>query len=136
MLRLFSALSVCVCLTVSNANAQPKQVAPSPALQAEFDAFIPKFRAALKANDGAAVTALTKFPFYYNDAQRDSAYFRSKVYAKIFTGSVRNCIQRTKATYDKDQLGAEHFLFFCGQLIVLVTKTPQGILFSETGVND
>lgn len=35
---------------------------PSAGLQKEFDEFIAKFRSALKINDAAAVTAMTKLP--------------------------------------------------------------------------
>jgi hypothetical protein len=36
----------------------PKKAVASPALQKEFDGFIAKFRAALKANDSAAVAGI------------------------------------------------------------------------------
>ena len=38
----------------------PKKAVASPALQKEFDGFIAKFRAALKANDSAAVAGMTR----------------------------------------------------------------------------
>ena len=49
---------------VAPAFAQaPKKDVASPALQKEFDGFIEKFRAALKANDSAAVAGMTRLPF-------------------------------------------------------------------------
>ena len=55
------------------AQAPRKATAPA-ALQSEFDAFIATFRAALKANDAAAVTAMTKHPFETGDYP-DAAQF-------------------------------------------------------------
>ena len=51
----------------------PKEAVASPALRKEFDGFIEKFRAALKANDFAAVAGMTKLPFMNDDSIRDAA---------------------------------------------------------------
>jgi hypothetical protein len=114
----------------------PKQAIASPALQKEFDAFIAKFRAALKANDSAAVAGMTRLPFANNDAYRDAAQFRAKAYPQYFTPKNRACIQRSKAVYDRDQEGDDNYFIFCGQLIFVFTKTPAGFLFTDVGAND
>jgi hypothetical protein len=116
------------------ASAQPpKQAAAAPALQKEFDGFIEKFRAALKANDSAAVAGMTRLPF---ESVRDVAQFRAKAYPRTFTAKNRACIQRGKAVYDRDQASNDNYFIFCGQLIFVFTRTPAGFLFTEVGVND
>jgi hypothetical protein len=114
----------------------PKQAVASAALKKEFDGFIAKFRAALKANDSAAVAGMTRLPFENNEAYRDAAQFRAKVYPQYFTAKNRACIQRGKAVYDRDGEGNDNYFIFCGQLIFVFTKTPAGFLFTEVGVND
>ena len=117
------------------AQAPKKAVAP-PGLQKEFDGFIAKFRAALKANDAAAVAGMTRLPFMNNDSIRDAAQFREKVYKPDFTAKSRACIQRAKAVYDRDQENNDNYFIFCGKDIFAFTKTPAGFLFTEVGVND
>ena len=108
----------------------------SPALQQEFDGFMEKFRAALKANDSAAVAGMTRLPFMNDSAIRDAAQFRAKTYPTSFTAKNRACIQRGKAVYDRDGENNDNFFIFCGQQIFVFTKTPAGFLFTEIGVND
>lgn len=116
------------------ASAQaPKKAVASPALQKEFDGFIAKFRAALKANDSAAVAGMTRLPF---DGMGDAAQFRAKTYPKTFTAKNRTCIQSAKAVYDRDGENNDNYFIFCGNLIFVFTKTPAGFLFTETGAND
>jgi len=104
-------------------------------IQRDYDQFITKFRGALKANDGAAVTEMTKFPFYSGE-MRDAAYFHKNIYGKIFTPKVRNCIMRGKGVYDRAPNGEDNFTVFCGEELFLFTKTPTGFRFAEAGVND
>jgi len=111
----------------------PKKVVASPALQKEFDGFIAKFRAALKANDADAVATMTRLPF---DDARDAAQFRSKIYAANFNAKNRTCLQRGKATYDRDGENNDNYFIFCGSHIFTFTKTPAGFLFTEIGEND
>jgi hypothetical protein len=63
---------------------------------------ITKFRAALKANDSAAVAGVTRLPYMNDSSIRDAAQFREKVYKLDFTAKNRACIQRGKAVYDRD----------------------------------
>jgi hypothetical protein len=122
---------------VAPAFAQaPKKAVASPALQKEFDGFIEKFRAALKANDSAAVAGMTRLPFMNDGSIRDATQFREKVYKRDFTAKNRACIQRGKAVYDRDGENNDNYFIFCGQLILVFTKTPAGFLFSEIGMND
>lgn len=53
-------------LTIGAATAPAQaQTKRAPAdVQKDYDQFMVKFRGALKANDGAAVAEMTKFPFY------------------------------------------------------------------------
>ena len=114
----------------------PKKAVASPALQKEFAGFIEKFRAALKANDSAAVAGMTRLPFMNNASIRDAAQFREKVYKPDFTAKNRACIQRSKAVYDRDQENNDNYFIFCGEDIFVFTKTPAGFIFTEVGVND
>ena len=122
-------------LTPVFAQAPKKAVAP-PELQKEFDGFVGKFRAALKANDSAAVAGMTRLPFMADSSIRDAAQFRAKTYPAIFTAKHRACLQRGKAVYDRDGENNDNYFIFCGQTIFVFTKTPTGFLFTETGVND
>jgi hypothetical protein len=122
---------------VAPAFAQaPKKAVAAPALQKEFDGFIGKFRAALKANDAAAVASMTRLPFMNDGSVRDAAQFREKVYKRGFTAKNRACIQRAKAVYDRDGENNDSFAIFCGEEIFSFTKTPAGFLFTDIGVND
>ena len=112
----------------------PKQATASAALRKDFAAFIATFRAALKANDAAAVTGMTKLPF--GSDYPDATQFRTKGYPKIFTPKNRACIQRTKGVYDRDGLGNDNYFIFCGELGFVFTKTQAGFLFTEVGAND
>ncbi len=116
--------------------AAPKDAVASPALQKEFDGFIEKFRAALKANDSAAVAGMTRLPFMNDSAIRDAAQFRAKTYASSFTAKNRACLQRGKAIYDRDPDKNDSYFVFCGELIFVFTKTPAGFLFTDISVND
>ena len=135
MLRIVLAAAL-IQLAPAFAQAAPKNAVASPALQKEFDGFIGKFRAALKANDSAAVATMTRLPFVADDSIRDAAQFRAKTYPATFTAKNRACIQRGKAVYDRDGLNNDNYFIFCGQTIFIFTKTSAGFLFTETGVND
>ena len=114
----------------------PKKAVASPALQKEFDGFIEKFRAALKANDPAAVAGMTRLPFMNDKEIRDAAQFRAKTYQSDFTAKNRACIQRSKAVYDRNQENNDNYVIVCGDTIFVFTKTPAGFLFTDIGVND
>lgn len=127
------ALTIALVNSVPASAQTPKTEVASPALQKEFEVFIGKFRAALKANDSAAVAGMTKYPFG-NDA--DAAQFRARTYPGIFTAKNRACIQRGKGVYNRDGLNDDNFFIFCGNNIFVFTKTPAGFLFTEVGEND
>lgn len=114
----------------------PKPAAPTPALTAEFDGFIAKFRAALKANDSAAVAAMTKLPFMGDKTYGDIAQFRAKAYPEFFTAKNRACVQRKKAIYDRDGNNSDVFHVLCYENIFTFTKTPAGFLLTDVSVND
>ena len=123
-------------VTLAPAFAQaPKKAVASPALQKEFDGFIEKFRAALKANDAAAVADMTRLPFG-TDSIRDAAQFRAKEYPRTFTAKNRACLQRGKAVYARDGFNNDAYSLSCGQLIFSFTRTPTGFLFSDVDMND
>lgn len=121
------------------AHAQAKTTARTdraPAdIQKDYDAFIARFRLALKANDADAVTQMTKLPFYWGE-MRDAAEFRKNLYGKIFTASIRKCLARGKGAYSRAPNGEDSFTLFCGEDLFLFTRTPDGFRFAEVGVND
>ncbi len=134
---LFRTALAAIAMQLAPALAQaPKKVAASPALQAEFNGFIAKFRAALKAGDSGAVAGMTRLPFEHDGSYPDAAQFRAKAYPLVFTAKNRACLQRGKAVYDRDGENNDSYFIFCGQLIFIFTKTPAGFLFKEVGAND
>jgi exonuclease VII large subunit len=120
----------------AQAAAIPKQAVASPEVQKEFAGFIASFRAALKANDAKAVASLTKMPFLSHTEMYDAAAFQNKVYKKEFTAKTRACIERSKPLYDRAPDKTESYSIFCGEEIFTFTRTPEGVLFTEIGVND
>ena len=133
LLRLVLAAAL---VSLAPAAVQAKDPVASPALQKEFDGFIEKFRAALKANDSAAVAAMTQLPFMNDKAIRDAAQFGAKTYRTSFTAKNRACIQRGKAIYSRDDYKNDSYFIFCGELIFVFTKTPTGFLFTDISAND
>ena len=114
----------------------PKPAVASPALKAEFDGFIAKFRAAVKANDSAAVAGMTRLPFMEDKTYSDAAKFRAKAYPEFFTAKNRACLQRNKAIYDRDGDNNDNYHVACSESIFTFTRTPTGFLFTDVGVND
>lgn len=121
-------------LALASAQAQ-NSVAPA-GLRQEFDSFLAKFRAALKANDAAAVAGMTRLPFMGDPASGDAAQFRAKIYPDLFPAKVRRCLARSKPAYDRDRQGNDNFHIICGEEIFYFTKRSQGFLFTEVGMND
>lgn len=114
----------------------PEKETPPPAVQAEFEGFIAKFRAALKADDSAAVAGMTRMPFMNDADAGDAARFRAKTYPEIFGKSVRACIQKKKPLYARDGLDMHAYQIFCSDSIYTFTRTPAGFLFTDIGAND
>jgi hypothetical protein len=134
MLRIVLAAAL-LHLAPAFAQAPKKAVAP-PAVQKEFDGFIGTFRAALKANDSAAVAGMTRLPFMNDGATLDAAQFREKIYERDFTAKNRACLQRGKAFYNHDDEDNENFFIFCGNQIFVFTKTRAGFLFTDGGMRN
>lgn len=124
-------------LQIAPAFAQAQETAEAPAaLRQEFDAFLAKFRAALKANDAPAVAGMTQLPFMKNAYYGDVAQFPAKGYPNLFPPKVRKCIAGSKANYDRDQEGNDSFHILCGEEIFVFTKTQRGFLFTAVDMND
>jgi hypothetical protein len=122
---------------LSAANAQqPKAAVPAPAVKQEFDGFIQKFRGALKANDAAAVAAMTRLPYQGDESIRTVDQFRAKIYKRYFTAKTRACIQSGKTFYDRDGYKNDVYSIFCDDDIFVFTKTPSGFLFTDISLND
>lgn len=124
-------------LQFAPALAQAPKTAEAPvALHREFDAFLAKFRAALKANDPSAVAGLTQLPFMKNDYYGDVTQFPAKGYPNLFPPEVRKCIAGSNASYERDQEGNDSFHISCGEEIFVFTKTQRGFLFTAVDMND
>lgn len=135
-MRVFSMIVLASALmSPALALAQAPKKAP-PAVQAEFEGFIAKFRAALKADDAAAVAGMTKLPFMGDKAYSDAAQFRAKGYQEFFPAKDRACVQRKKAVYDRDGENNDSYHVLCSGTIFTFTRTPAGFLFTDVGVND
>jgi len=109
---------------------------PSLAVQTEFNAFISKFRAALKANDADAVAGMSQLPFQGDKGVATAKQFGANIFAKSFDKATRRCLTNDKAVYDRDQENNENFFIFCGEEIFTFTKTQKGFLFTDIGMND
>lgn len=117
------------------AQASKKTAAPH-AMQTEFEGFIAKFRAALKANDSSVVAGMTKLPFMEDKTYSDAAQFRAKAYPEFFTKKNRACVQREKAVYDRDEENNDNYHISCYENIFTFTRTKVGFLFTDVSVND
>lgn len=136
-MRIFIIVLASILVSPTLALAQaPRKAVASPAVQAEFEGFIGKFRAALKANDAAAVAGMTRLPFMGDKAYSDVAQFRAKGYPEFFPAKDRACVQRKKAVYDRDGENNDTYHVFCSETIFTFTRTPAGFLFTDVGVND
>jgi hypothetical protein len=61
-----------------------------------------EFRAALKANDAAAVSGMALLPFQGDASVSNAVQFREKIYRPNFTKQNRACIRRETADYERD----------------------------------
>lgn len=117
------------------ASALPRSDRVPVDVQKRYDQFITGFRSALKANDAAAVASMTAFPLFWID-QRDEASFQKKVYPKLFTREVRDCIGRGRGVYARDGHGKDSFAIFCGDQIFSFTAERDRFRFTSVDVND
>ncbi|MEH6951158.1 hypothetical protein V4R08_07370 [Nitrobacter sp. NHB1] len=137
MNSLVRIILVAILLSPAATVAQASKKAAVPhAMQTEFERFIAKFRAALKADDSAAVAGMTKLPFMEDKTYSDAAQFRAKAYPEFFTKNNRACIQRKKAVYDRDEEKNDNYHISCYENIFTFTRTKAGFLFTDVSVND
>lgn len=127
--------AVLASLAPALAQAPGKAVA-STAVQKEFEDFIAKFRAALKANDPATVAAMTKLPYMGDASIADAAQFRAKVWPSDFNAKNRACLQRTKPVYDRDGARNEVYAIACGGSIFTFTRTSAGFQLTDVDIAD
>ena len=135
--RTAAILALTVATLSSPVFAQNAEKAP-PAVQAEFNTFIAKFREAVKANDAVAVTALTKFPFRQMSNMHNENAFQKQVYPKLFNTRIRDCVQKTRPVYSLDGQGNYNYSLLCGKSLLLIEKAASGgeFRFTETHVEE
>lgn len=124
-MRILSGLAFAAflaCLTSAIAQT-PNSAVASPAVQKEFDDFLAKFRAALKANNSAALTSMSKAPLDNKDYLQNVAKKRA-------------CLLTGKATYGRDGNNDDTYDIFCGEVGFAFTKTPSGFFLTDIGPND
>lgn|GEM_PF-703939 len=107
----------CLCLAaVPFVRAQ--KATPKPQSAAAFDAFWPKFQAAVAQNDKAAVAAMTKFPLtmpYGVPAVKTKAQFLQR-YAKIFDAATRKCF--ASAQPERENNKSARYNVLCGEAML------------------
>jgi len=135
-MKLFTRVLVSLLLLCAAPVAAISANTPSPAVQKEFDGFIAKFRAAVKAQDSDGIASLSKLPFMGDQSISTAKQFRAKVYGPSFKPKTRTCLLSSKPVYDRDGENNENYFIFCGQDIFVFTKGPDGFLFTEIGAND
>ncbi len=68
---------------------------------------------------------------------RDAAQFRAKTYKEHFSAKTCNAAAAcSKAVYDRRAVGDEYHVIFCDDSLYTFAKTPDGIRFTDIGVND
>jgi hypothetical protein len=130
------ALAAALVLVMPAFAQAPGKAVASAAVQKEFGDFISKFRAALKANDAAAVAAMTRLPYMADATIADAAQFRAKAWPRDFTAKNRACLQRTKPTYDRDGARNEIYAIACGGNVFTFTKTQSGFQLTDVDIAD
>ena len=117
------------------AMAGSPEKAPA-AVQSDFNGFIAKFGAALKANDAVAVAGMTKLPFMGDAAVSDAAQFRAKIYKDSFSAKNRACLRHGPAVYARNEAHDDSYSVFCGDLIFTFTQGPDGFQLTDIDMND
>lgn len=137
-MKTLPALAIAAALaSLAPAFAQaPKPATASAAVQKEFGDFIGRFRAALKANDAAAVAGMTKLPYMGDASIADAAEFRAKAWPSDFNAKNRTCLQRTKPVYDRDGANNEIYAIACGGSIFTFTRTSAGFQLTDVDIAD
>jgi len=95
-----------------------------------FGTFWKNFQDAVAKDDKEAVSAMTSFPFLYQNSLDKAGFL--KVYPKIFDAHAKSCIRRLKP--ESDQAGA--YDLFCGYDIFHFSKVGGEFRFSDLGAND
>lgn len=103
--------------------------APAPA-SGDFAGFWARFSSAAARGDGAAIKAMTKFPFMLGGSNVTADRFDT-LWAGLFTPFNRACLAKAKPIREGELMEV-----FCGEQIFLFAKAANGWRFSEIGVND
>jgi len=124
------------------AVAQPDNSQPDTVQIPVFAHFWQRFRAAAKANDLAALKAMTHLPFQYGGETYGAAQF-AELARRLFDAKARQCLQREAPLHDQDV-----YEVFCGEAIYVFGADPildpvlanapdgSGWRLLELGVND
>ena len=87
---LLAFLLVAVPLAATAAQADPA-----------FEAFLQRFRAALRAQDGAALADLTRLPFLFENRPRDREAF-IRIIPKLFDAQTTRCLLKARPVPEAD----------------------------------
>ena len=105
--------------------------APALAAPDDFATFWQSFSQAAGKNDRAALQAMTKFPFLYEDKPREATEF-DVIYKGLLGLKARACLAKAKPVKDQDGV----YDAFCGETIYIFSKAGDAWRFSEFGAND
>lgn len=95
-----------------------------------FQTFWKAFSMAAARDDRAALQAMTKFPFVFDDAPREAGDF-NKIYKVLFDSKARACLAKALPRKDRDSYDA-----FCGEVIYVFSKEGGAWRFSDFSPND
>lgn len=122
MKRIFWMLSLVLIAAPAALRAQPAGAPP-------FAPYWAKFQAAVAKDDKEAVTALTNFPFNYQEPMDKAAFL--KLYPKLFDAKTKACMAKAKPVGDSVTYTA-----FCGALTYTFTPQNGEWKFTDVGDND
>jgi hypothetical protein len=95
-----------------------------------FEAFLQRFRAALRAQDGAALADLTRLPFLFENRPRDREAF-IRIVPKLFDGQTTRCLLKARPVPEADAQ-----VLFCRPYAFYFRRGPGGAYRLEEFATD
>ncbi|KRA46259.1 hypothetical protein [Pseudoxanthomonas sp. Root630] len=85
---------------------------------ADFSAFLSRWREAIVANDAEAVAGMTQVPFLFEGEPRDRADVARTVVPALLTSDVRRCLHTAPPLREDDRyvLSCVPYLFYLGRI--------------------
>ena len=85
---------------------------------ADFGAFLARWREAVAANDATAIAKMTQVPFLFESEPRDRADVARTVVPALLTADVRRCLRTARPLREDDRyvLSCAPYLFYLGRV--------------------